>query len=102
MENKHRINKVYSPELKAEAVRLYLEEGLGAQRIADKFEIRSKTQVQQWIKKHLEGPKEDLRGKKAWRKGRPKTHFASVEEELAYIKAENEYLKKRYPNLHGE
>lgn len=97
-----RINKVYSEELKAEAVRLHLEEGLSPYQIADRFDIRSKTQVQQWIKKHLEGPKEDMRGKTAWRKGRSKTRFSSIEEELAYVKAENEYLKKRYPNLHGE
>lgn len=38
----------------------------------------------------------------AFRKGRPKTKFASVGEEMAYLKAEIEYLKKRYPNLHGE
>ncbi|WP_407673321.1 IS3 family transposase [Paenibacillus silvisoli] len=94
MSTKKRKNKVYSEELKAEAVRLYLEEGLSANQIADRFEIRSKTQMQQWIKKHLEGPKEDMRGKTAWRKGRPKTQFSSIEEELAYIKAENELPKK--------
>jgi hypothetical protein len=32
----------------------------------------------------------------------PKTKFASVEEELAYVKAERDYLKKRYPYLHEE
>ncbi|MNF12619.1 Transposase [compost metagenome] len=52
-----------SSELKAEAVRPYLEEGLSVHQIADKFEIRSKIQVQQWIKKHLERSMEDLRGK---------------------------------------
>jgi transposase len=35
-------------------------------------------------------------------KGRPKTRFQSVEEERDYYKAQVEYLKKRYPNLHGE
>lgn len=34
--------------------------------------------------------------------GRPKTKFSSVEEERDYLKAQVEYLKKRYPNLHGE
>ena len=38
----------------------------------------------------------------ALRKGKPKTKFDSVEEEIAYLRAEIEYLKKRYPNLHGE
>ncbi|MCC9089607.1 hypothetical protein [Bacillus pumilus] len=34
--------------------------------------------------------------------GRPKLTFKSVEEERDYLKAQVEYLKKRYPNLHGE
>lgn len=90
MSSEKRKNKVYSEELKAEAVRLHLEEGMSPRQIANRFEIRSKTQAQQWIKKHEEEPKEDLRGKTAWRKGRPKTKFSRIEEELAYIKAENE------------
>jgi hypothetical protein len=39
----------------------------------------------QWVKEQ-EGF-EDQRGQSAWRKGRPKTKFTSIEEELAYIKA---------------
>jgi len=101
-----RINKKYTDEFKAEAVRLYLEDGWSPYRIAAQLGVRSKTQVQVWIKKHQQRErgelKEDQRGKTAWRKGRPKTKFSSIEEELAYIKAENDYLKKRYPNLHGE
>jgi transposase-like protein len=42
-----RKNKVYSAEMKVEAVRLHLEEGLNPYRIAEMFENRSKTQVQQ-------------------------------------------------------
>jgi transposase len=89
-------------ERKEEAVRLHME-GLSYRKIAQQLGIRSKTEVMQRVKKHenSEGL-EDQRGQSAWRKGRPKTKFTSIEEELAYIKAENEYLKKRYPNLHGE
>lgn len=95
----------YTSEFKAEAVRLYLEEGLSYDQVTAKLGIKSDTTVKDWVKKHRNGESfEDKRGKSeaAWRKGRPKTKFSSVEEELAYIKAENEYLKKRYPNLHGE
>jgi transposase len=62
--------------------------------------IRSNTQVKQWVKKHRSGEAlEDNRGStqgEAWRKGRPKTKFASVEEERDYLKAEVEYLKKQF------
>ena len=34
--------------------------------------------------------------------GSSKTNFKSIEEERDYYKAQVEYLKKRYPNLHGE
>lgn len=32
-------------------------------------------------------------------KGRPRTAFSSVEEERDYLKAQVDYLKKRYLNL---
>jgi transposase-like protein len=103
MSGRKRTNNRYSEDFKAEAVRLHVEEGMNPYQIARMLGIRSKTQVQQWVKKYQDGAlQEDLRGKTAWRKGRPKTKFSSLEEELAYIKAENDYLKKRYPNLHGE
>jgi transposase len=94
----------YTPELKAEAVRLYEEGGISCQFVAVQLNIISSTQVKQWVKKHRNNQTfVDHRGKTAgWRKGRPKTRFASIEEELMYLKAENEYLKKRYPNLHKE
>lgn len=96
----------YSLEFKKEAVRLYEEDGLSYQAVADKMGIRSSTQVKQWVKKHrsgdgLERSRVGIR-KTAWRAGRPRTKFASVEEERDYLKAEVEYLKKQYPNLHGK
>jgi transposase len=94
----------YTPEFKAEAVRLYENEVMSYQRIADYLGIRSSTQVKEWVKKYRKGETFENVKKQttAWRKGRPKTKFASIEEELAYVKAERDYLKKRYPNLHGE
>jgi transposase len=92
---------MYTPEVKEKAVRLYLEDGVSALQVAAQLGLKSKTQVLEWVKRHQRGETfTDGRGKPAWRKGRPKTKFASIEEELAYVKAEVEYLKKRYPNLH--
>ncbi len=67
--------------------------------VAKQLGIRNKTQVEVWLKRYQEGQPFE---QKAFRKGRPKIKFASVEEEMAYLRAEIEYLKKRYPNLHGE
>ncbi|MED0677347.1 transposase [Aneurinibacillus thermoaerophilus] len=42
----------YTPELKTEAVRLYEEEGMSYQAVAERLEIRSNTQVKRWVKKY--------------------------------------------------
>ncbi len=94
----------YSHEFKTEAVRLYEEKKLSYKAIAKLLGVKSKTQIKNWVNK-LRNNKtfDDLRGRStAWRKGRPKTTFSSTEEELAYVKAERDYLKKQYPNIHGE
>lgn len=94
----------YTTEFKAEAVRLYEQEKLGYKTIAKLLGVKSHSQIRDWVAKHQSGQTfDDQRGKStAWRKGRPRIRFSSVEEELAYVKAERDYLKKRYPNLHGE
>ncbi|WP_274651344.1 transposase [Paenibacillus humicola] len=92
----------YTEQLKSEAIRLY-ESGVSSREVAKQLNIRSKCQVLDWVKKSQNGVSlEDGRGQNTFRKGRPKTRFASLEEELVYLKAENEYLKKQYPNLHKE
>ena len=94
----------YPEEFKAEAVRLYDQEKMGYKSIAKLLGVKSHSQIQKWVAKHRSGQSfDDQRGKStAWRKGRPRATFSSIEEELAYVKAERDYLKKRYPNLHGE
>lgn len=102
MAKKGQTYKVYTEKEKMEAVRLY-ESGVSSREVARKLGIPEKKQVLDWVKKVRNGEAlTSSRSNKAWRKGRPKTKFASLEEELAYVKAENEYLKKRYPNLNGE
>jgi transposase len=94
-----RTNINYPAELKMQAVKLALEENVSYRDIAQRLGIRNKTQVEVWVKRFREGQPFQ---QNAARKGRPKSKFASVEEEIAYLRAEIEYLKKRYPNLHGE
>jgi hypothetical protein len=69
--------------------------------------VPSNTQIKRWVKKHragetLDDKRQNGLQKKPWRVGRPKTKFTNIEEELSYLKAEVDYLKKQYPNLHGK
>ncbi|WP_143089079.1 transposase, partial [Paenibacillus sp. UNC496MF] len=76
----------YTAQLKSEAIRLY-ESGVSSREVAKQLNIRSKAQVLDWVKKSQNGVSlEDGRGQHSSLRGRPKTKFASLEEELAYVK----------------
>lgn len=94
-----RKNNAYSKDFKMKAIDMYVNQHFSAKNIADELRIRSKTQVQRWVKLYHEKGEaafdEERRGKsKGPGKGRPKTNFASQEEELQYLRMENEFLKK--------
>ena len=87
----------YSEEIKAEAVRLRVEEKWSYSMIKEKSGVKSDAQIIDWVRKFQSGESfEDYRGR--W----TKKHFSSIEEENAHLKAQVEYLKKLNPNLHGE
>jgi Transposase and inactivated derivatives len=87
----------YDEETKMEAVRLRLEDKWTYSMIMNKLNIRSESQILNWVRKFQSGEAfEDYRGR--WNK----KQFSSVEEENAYLKAQVEYLKKLNPNLHEE
>ncbi|OAS85148.1 transposase [Metabacillus litoralis] len=100
---------MYTEEFKKNAVKLYKEGNKSYKTLADELGRRSSTQLKSLIKK-LDNDEsfEDLRGRTSSNiesnplKGRTKTNFKSIEEERDYYKAQVEYLKKRYPNLHGK
>jgi transposase len=105
MAKKGQIFKRYSDEFKLRAVNMYQQRGMSYEAIARELGIPSSTQVKQWVKKINMG--EDLGDKRGKARsydhpfrGRPRTKFATVEEERDYLKAQVEYLKKRNPNLH--
>ena len=93
----------YPVSFKKEAVRLYLEGGRSYRQLCEKLGIKDKKTLRQWVAKVKNGePLEEGRGKsKNSRRGRPKTNFSSIEEELAYVKAERDYLKKLYRSRFG-
>jgi transposase len=94
-----RKNNVYDKKLKLKAVSMYLNEGYSYKYIIKELGIKSDKQIQNWIKLFKEKGNtvfdNETRGRaQGGKKGRPKKHFNSVEEELKYLRMENEYLKK--------
>ncbi len=92
-------NNFYSKELKLKAINMYLDHNLPTSLILKELKIRSDTQIRSWVKLFKEKGEtafdEETRGKyRGENKGRPKTRFDSIEEELKYLRMENEYLKK--------
>jgi transposase len=91
----------YSLDFKIQLVEKYLRgEGGGVKRLSKETGLKSDRQLRAWIKKYQAGEltetESDKRGRKVGcRKGRPKTTFFSMTEELEYLKIENEYLKKK-------
>ncbi|MFQ3690271.1 IS3 family transposase (plasmid) [Bacillus tropicus] len=92
----------YSNEIKLSAVQSYLNGDGSYDMIAEKYQMRSSTQLKNWVKKHKEcGEITDTRGENNKMKGIPnplkgkRIHFKTVEEERDYYKAQVEYLKKQ-------
>lgn len=96
----------YTEEFKLKAIEMYMNGEGSYNSISADLGLRSSTQLKNWVKKFEEGKKlVDQRGKLTLDNpfvGRPKVKFQSVEEERDYYKAQVDYLKKQYPNLHGE
>jgi len=88
----------YSQEFKEMAAKCYLEGGKSYRILIEELGIKDSRTLRSWVGKYQRGESlDDGRGRKAGsQRGRPKTDFASVEEELAYVKAERDYLKKLY------
>ncbi len=100
----NRKNNSYSSEFKKEAVQRYLTDNQSYQSLSEELGIRDKKQLRNWVTKVKRGESlEDMRGKHVGgRKGRSRTKFASLEEELAHVKAERDYLKKLYRSRFGK
>lgn len=94
-----RVNNKYTREFKISVVKKYLEGGVSTQELADEFGIPSKTQIHNWIKKY---EKEGEEAFKFETRGNPKDKkmtegsfvFNNLEDELRFLRMENEYLKR--------
>lgn len=100
MAKKGQVFQTYTEDFKIVAVREYLEGTNSYKIVAEMLGIRNCTQLKVWVKKYRDGEVFDSRkGSPNPIKGRSRTSFASIEEERDYLKAQVDYLKKRYPNL---
>ena len=93
MERKYR---KYTFEEKLQAAKMHVEEGIGCTTVANKFNC-DKKRVLLWSRKYQEGGEEALRYETRGRAktGRPKNKtFNNIEEELEYVKAERDIIKK--------
>lgn len=106
MAKKGQTFRTYSEEFKIKAVEAYLNGEGSYISLAKDLGIRNASQLKTWVRKYQSGcPLRDSRGMYSEENpliGRPKKKFESIEQELEYYKAQVHYLKKRYPNLHGE
>lgn len=80
---------------------MYINDGMSALSITRALNIKNKTQVQRWVElfnsKGESAFDEETRGRDIGpQKSRPKSKFNSAEEELNYLRMENEFLKKLY------
>lgn len=94
-----KINNKYSKEFKLLVVKRYLQGNGGYQTVANEMGVKNDSQVTAWVKKYNffgeTAFDAETRGKaKGPFKGRPKKNFKSLEEEIEYLRMENEYLKK--------
>ena len=92
MTKKASIFNTYSEELKLSAVQSYLNGKGSYNMIKEKYQIRSSTQLKNWVKKYKEfGEITDTRGKNGGMKDISNPlkgkciHFKTIEEELATI-----------------
>jgi len=86
--------KHYSRELKEQAVRMALEEGMGYAAITQALAIRDPWRVRRWVQAYRQKEVEAF----AKPKGRPR-QSASPQAELERLRMENELLKKFHTEL---
>lgn len=94
-----RKNNKYSREFKLKVVKKYLNESCSLQDITREFKIPSKTQIHNWIKEYEKEGEEAFKFEK---RGSPKERrvvkdnyiFESLEDEIRFLRMENEYLKR--------
>ena len=89
----------YSQDLKIEAARMFLDDGMTKSRIMEELGIKSKSALERWIRDYRAGGADALAPKPKGRRPKPaRPAYASREEELEArvreLELENEILKR--------
>lgn len=98
-------NNQYTVDFKVNAINVYQQEGLSLSATCLRFHIPSPSVLKKWLDKYKEQGETGLfietRGRKAMapkkpsrKTTKPKTREQELEEQLEYLKLENQYLKK--------
>lgn len=94
----------YSEEFKLAAVQKYLDSEKGYAALCQELDIKDTKTLRTWVKKFKAGEiLEDRRGKSTISYlSKSPDEFKSPAEEIVYLKAERDYLKKLYRSLLGK
>lgn len=93
----------FSKEFKEEAVRRYFEGTKGYRLLTKELGIKDCSTLKAWVAAVRRG--EELEGSRSKSRnftGHPRREYSSIEEELEYVKAERDYLKKLYRSRFGQ
>lgn len=97
--------KSYTKEFKLEVVMQRLA-GVSLPKLSQQYQVTD-SMIIQWVKNYQEHGEDGLVSKRGQKgvpnilKGKTKQSFSSPEEENAYLRLENEYLKKRMSEERG-
>lgn len=87
-------------EFREKVAKERLEQGASIPALQKKYGIKSQAQIVNWTRWYAENnTATQVTGKK---KGRPKTNYESIEEELKFLRMENAVLKKYHELLMEE
>lgn len=92
-------NLSYPQDLKLEAVRMFLDDGMSKPQVMEKLGIKSKSALERWIREYRAGGTDALAPKPKGRRPKPaKAAYATREERLEArvreLELENEILKR--------
>jgi transposase len=90
---KRQTAQIYTKEFKLKVVNLVMVGGLSSREVARQFQIPDSSVVRRWIREYKTAGKEAFE-QKTTKKGRPKSVFKTLEEEVKWLRAENQLLKK--------
>lgn len=92
MTKKREATPKYTKEFKLKIVNLVIIDGLSSREVARQFEMPESSVVRRWVREYKTMEKKAFEPKNS-KKGRSKSVFKTLEEEVEWLRAENQLLK---------